>query len=259
VWQWVSGKNLNTEFFGHIFCFSYCLSRPLRQERRQTLPKVFKKHAVTKEFAVLVANLVKAFQKDFLQVEGRRFRETAAMSLLILIFLTAAASSLVVRVRRYCYTYEKHPFVPTHRWRFLCVRLIRRSIILLGILLVLYSHKIIQFSHYRFPFYQPVFNILLIFLFSHWLLDFLKFHQQDENLSIPQELKPKIHRMTIWVRYFAVVYVVIHWAFTDIRFAIDRLFRERNIETAFPQRDIHIRSTPEDKKDIENLEKGITV
>jgi small-conductance mechanosensitive channel len=34
---------------------------------------------------------------------------------------------------------------------------------------------------------------------------------------------------------------------TDIRFTIDRLFRERNIEIAFPQRDIHIRSTPEDK------------
>ncbi|MDY6954814.1 MAG: mechanosensitive ion channel, partial [Thermodesulfobacteriota bacterium] len=33
---------------------------------------------------------------------------------------------------------------------------------------------------------------------------------------------------------------------TDVRFAIDRLFRERNIEIAFPQRDIHIRSLVED-------------
>jgi len=32
---------------------------------------------------------------------------------------------------------------------------------------------------------------------------------------------------------------------TDVRFAIDRLFRERNIEIAFPQRDIHIRSVVE--------------
>jgi len=45
---------------------------------------------------------------------------------------------------------------------------------------------------------------------------------------------------------------------TDIRFAIDRLFRERNIEIAFPQRDVHIRSTPKDKKGIENVEKEIT-
>jgi potassium efflux system protein len=33
---------------------------------------------------------------------------------------------------------------------------------------------------------------------------------------------------------------------TDIRFEIDRLFRERNIEIAFPQRDIHIRSIVKD-------------
>jgi small-conductance mechanosensitive channel len=32
---------------------------------------------------------------------------------------------------------------------------------------------------------------------------------------------------------------------TDIRFEIDRLFRERNIEIAFPQLDVHIRSTVE--------------
>ena len=109
--------------------------------RKYMLPKVFKKDAVAKEFALMAANLVKAFQKDVLQGEGQRFRETTAMSLLILIFLTAVAASLVVRIRRYCYNFEKHPFVPTHRWRFLCVRLIRRSIILLGIISKLVEAK----------------------------------------------------------------------------------------------------------------------
>ena len=196
--------------------------------RKYMLPKVFKKDAVAKEFALLTANLVKAFQKDLLQVDGRRIRETAAMSLLILTFLTAVATSLVVRIRRYCYNFEKHPFVPTHRWRFLCVRLIRRSIILLGILLVLYCHKIIQFSHYRLPFHQPVFNILLIVLFSRWFLEFLRYRQHDENFFIPLELEPKIHRMTVWVRYFAVVYVVIHWAIGEESFILfaGRLFIE---------------------------------
>jgi len=37
---------------------------------------------------------------------------------------------------------------------------------------------------------------------------------------------------------------------TDVRLAIDRLFRERNIEIAFPQRDIHIRSTVEKTEPI---------
>jgi small-conductance mechanosensitive channel len=196
--------------------------------RKYMLLKVFKKDAVAKEFAVFAASLVKPFQKDFLQGEGRRIRETAAMSFLILTFLTAVAAAVVVRLRRYCYNYEKRPFVPMHRRRFLCVRLIRRSLIILGILLILYSYNMIQFSHYRFPFYQPLFNILLIFLFSRWLLDFLKFRQPDENLFISQELEPKIHRMTLWVRYVAVAYVVIHWAVGEGSFILfaGRLFIE---------------------------------
>jgi len=43
---------------------------------------------------------------------------------------------------------------------------------------------------------------------------------------------------------------------TDIRFAIDRLFRERNIEIAFPQRDIHIRSVSEEGKPLASLDQG---
>jgi len=38
---------------------------------------------------------------------------------------------------------------------------------------------------------------------------------------------------------------------TDVRFEIDRLFKERNIEIAFPQRDIHIRSTIDSNSALE--------
>jgi potassium-dependent mechanosensitive channel len=196
--------------------------------RKYMLLKVFKKDVVAKEFALIATNLVKPFQKDFLQGEGRRIRETAAISLLILTFLTAVAAWMVLRLRRFCHNYEKDPRVPMGPWRLLCVRLIRRSIILLGMLLLLYGYRFIQFSHYHFPFHQPVLNLLLIFLFSRWLLDFLKFRQHNENLFIPQEPEPIIHRMTLWVRYFAVAYVVIHWAVGEDSFILfaGRLFLE---------------------------------
>ena len=59
----------------------------------------------------------------------------------------------------------------------------------------------------------------------------------------------------------ALIFILRYWTTidyyyttsTDIRFAMDRLFRERNIEIAFPQRDLHIRSTPKENKDIENV------
>jgi len=36
----------------------------------------------------------------------------------------------------------------------------------------------------------------------------------------------------------------------DVRFEIDRLFRERKIEIAFPQQDIHIRSGFKEEKEV---------
>jgi small-conductance mechanosensitive channel len=54
-----------------------------------------------------------------------------------------------------------------------------------------------------------------------------------------------IFKLRFWTRveYFLAVE-------TDVRFKIDRLFRERNIEIAFPQQDIHIRSGFKDEKPV---------
>ncbi|MBW1974240.1 MAG: mechanosensitive ion channel [Deltaproteobacteria bacterium] len=46
-----------------------------------------------------------------------------------------------------------------------------------------------------------------------------------------------IFRLRVWVTVYDCIQVE-----TDIRFEIDRLFRERGIEIPFPQRDIHIKS-----------------
>jgi small-conductance mechanosensitive channel len=50
-----------------------------------------------------------------------------------------------------------------------------------------------------------------------------------------------IFTLRIWT---TINYMLI--AETDVRFEIDRFFREINIEIAFPQRDIHIRSAEKD-------------
>ena len=196
--------------------------------RKYTLLSVFKKDAVAKEFAVLTANLGKPFQKDFLRGEGRKIRETATMSLLMLVFLAAIAVALAVRLRWYCLNYEKRPLVTAHRWRSLCVTLVRRSLFLLGIIIVLFSYDIMQFPHYRFPLHRPVLNLLLIFVFSRWLLDFLKYWQPGENLIFIQGLMPRIRRMTLALRYLAVVYIVIQWAVGEdsVILCVERLLIE---------------------------------
>ncbi len=196
--------------------------------RKYMLLRLFKKEAITKELSILATNLLRPLHIDFLRVEGRRIRETAVMSLLMLLFLALVAAALISRLRGHCRSYLKRPFVPTRRWRFLCVSLIRRSLLLFGIFFALYSYNIIQFSHYRLPFHRPVFNILLILLFSRWLLVFLKFRQPDGNLFIPQVLAAKIYRTTVLLRYVVIAYVIIQWAVGEDSFVLfgGRLFIE---------------------------------
>jgi len=53
-----------------------------------------------------------------------------------------------------------------------------------------------------------------------------------------------IFRLRIWTDIYNMLSVE-----TDIRFSIDRLFRERGIEISFPQRDIHIRTTLDNRSE----------
>lgn len=53
-----------------------------------------------------------------------------------------------------------------------------------------------------------------------------------------------IFRLRVWTDIDNMIIVP-----TDIRFEIDRRFRELGIEIAFPQQDIHIRSVEDDAKE----------
>jgi small-conductance mechanosensitive channel len=67
--------------------------------------------------------------------------------------------------------------------------------------------------------------------------DILNYPQPDV-LFLDHGDSALIFRLRFWThvdKYFSTT--------TDVRFQLDRRFRELNIEIAFPQRDIHIRST----------------
>ena len=68
----------------------------------------------------------------------------------------------------------------------------------------------------------------MIILISKWVLDFLKLWQPDEYFLFLQEVIPKIRRLTISLRYFAIVYAVVQWAVgkDSILLCLERLIIE---------------------------------
>ncbi len=180
--------------------------------KKPILTTLFKKGGIAGEFSLLTAILTKPFQDDFFTGNGDRPQETTAVLLLLVVFLITLATGLTLRFRRFLNRYEeKHPSVATHRWRLILVKLLQRSLIILGALFVLYGYDLLKFTLPPFPFHQPVASLLLIVLFSRWLMDYLKIRQPGATVLVPEELVPRVTKTITLVCIFSFFYLVVYW------------------------------------------------
>jgi small-conductance mechanosensitive channel len=202
-------------------------------ERKYTLLKVFSKGALFSEFSSLTENMDNLFLGTFWIDEYNRIKEAGIMSLILLLVVLIVALVLSNRLRLLCLKHEKQPFVPTHRWRLICVVLIRRSILLLTTFIVFYAYSIFQLYHYRLAFLRLTSNILLIILFTRWALDFLKLWEPEDAFQYFRKTIPTIRGLVISLRYLAAIYVVIQWAVgkDSILLCVERLIIEFGLIT----------------------------
>ncbi len=105
---------------------------------------------------------------------------------------------------------EKYP-PSEYPWRHLILQLLNRSIFLLGATLFLYSYAQIRHLHETVPFVRAAFHILLVWLFSRWMLDFLALWNQGEKYRLPPALLSRLRILTILIRVFAIPYVILAW------------------------------------------------
>ena len=202
-------------------------------ERKYTLQKVFSKGVLFSEFSSFTENIGKLFLETFWIDEYNRIKDAGIMSLMLVLVILIVALVLGRRLCLLCLKHEKQPFSPTHRWRALCVELIRRSILLLTTFIVFYAYSNFQFYHYRLALFRLISNVLLIILFTRWALDFFKFWEPEDAFQYFRKTIPSIRGLVISLRYLAVVYVVIQWAIgkDSILLCVERLIIEVGLIT----------------------------
>ncbi|MFC1830173.1 mechanosensitive ion channel domain-containing protein, partial [Thermodesulfobacteriota bacterium] len=181
-------------------------------ERKYTTLKVLNGKAVANEISVAAKTFIQPFLKDFWSIEGIWVKNAGTMPLMTLVLFLVLAAMVIVRLRVYCLSCEEQAVDTEHRWRLLCLTLIRRSLFLLVAFLALYAYKIIHFHHYRPPFIRLVLYLLMIALISRWVLDFLKYWQPGEDIDYIQALFPKIRRLTTALGFLSSFYVLLLWA-----------------------------------------------
>ncbi len=181
--------------------------------RKPILTELLKKDVVTGEVTLLTEHLSKPFQLKHLTTNNRSLKETIAVPLLLVLFLGTVVLFLVLQLRRFLNDYEKkHLDIETHRWRLLFVKLLRRSLVILGGLFVLYGYDLFRFSLAPFSLHLPVAGFLLIILFTRWVIDYLNYRRPGATFIIPSEMTRAIKTLTIVLSFCAFVYMIAYWA-----------------------------------------------
>ena len=118
---------------------------------------------------------------------------------------------LIMRLRRFFRRLKEEPFSTEYPWRRMAIRLLTRSMPLLGTVLFFYL-----FFHARrlfdtIPGIQETFYLLIVWLFTKWGLNFITLQSQQDPQLLPTAWAPRLKRLLRLIRYFAAVYLVLAW------------------------------------------------
>lgn len=118
---------------------------------------------------------------------------------------------LLLRFRRVWQGLEQQLFFLADPRRCLALRLFQRSLLLMGTTLFIYIYAQVRLLYYTVPLIRVIVYVLLIWLFTKWGLDTLKFWDHRKDLLFPKRLQFRFQFLLFFVRAFAMAYVVVDW------------------------------------------------
>jgi potassium efflux system protein len=118
---------------------------------------------------------------------------------------------LLFRFKKFCLTLKEKPFYKQHPWLSLIIQLLHNSLLLLGITIFIYIYAQVRHFYSTVPFIQTIIYILLIFIFTRWGFDLLKFWNQEKRYQISEQVLSHLRLLLIIIRLFAIPYVILIW------------------------------------------------
>ncbi len=118
---------------------------------------------------------------------------------------------LIMRLRRFCRQLKEMPFCTEYPWRRMAIRLLTRSMPLLGTALFVYILSNARGLFETVPGIQETFFLLIVWLFTKWGLNFITLQAQQERQLLPTAWVPSLKSLLRLIRFFAAVYLVLSW------------------------------------------------
>jgi potassium efflux system protein len=118
---------------------------------------------------------------------------------------------LIMRLRRFFRQLREKPFYTEYPWRRMAIRLLTRSMPLLGTVLFFYIFFQARRLFDTVPGIQEMFSLLIVWLFTKWGLNFITLQTRQDPQLLPTAWAPRLKRLLRLIRYFAAAYLVLAW------------------------------------------------
>ncbi len=162
-----------------------------------------------------------------LKLLGEQFRQTGSLEYWLSLWTDLLASRgllpvtsvvlylltlmLVMRLRRFLRRLKEKPFCTEYPWRRMAIRLLTRSMPLLGTVLFFYLFFHARRLFETVPGIQEIFYLLNVWLFTKWGLNFISLQSQHDPQLLPAAWVARLKRLLRLIRYFSAVYLVLAW------------------------------------------------
>jgi potassium efflux system protein len=167
--------------------------------------------SINEELSRLAGQVALLVTVDFWLKETQAVWPSGGFPLVAFLLLFGILYFLFLRLCRYCILAGQRPVMSSRPWGSLTLKLIQRSLPLLGATIFLYAYAQVRLVYSSVPLIRVVVYILLIWLFCRWELDLLKMWRKGDK---PPALEPLIFRLRVMIiatRAFAIAYVTLAW------------------------------------------------
>jgi potassium efflux system protein len=164
---------------------------------------------LTKEFFLLGTG-------DFWLGQTRALWPSGWLSLVTFFLLFGFLYFIFLRLRHFCLLLEQRPVMRSRPWGSLTLKLLQRSLPLLGTAVFLYTYAQVRLVYSSVPLIRVIVYVLLIWLFCRWESDLLKMWHKEDKPQIPKPLILRLRAMIFATRAFAIAYVTVAWMIGDV-------------------------------------------
>jgi potassium-dependent mechanosensitive channel len=166
---------------------------------------------LVEEFFQIDKQIRSIFSRTFWETELSVFWRSSDFYTFSSLLLFLLLIILFFRMGRHLDRFLKDPKMEPFPWTSLTLRILRRSLLLLGFVLFFYLYSAILTINSGTSLFHLVLTLLFIWLFTKWPIDLLRLWNNDNRPNLPFAVHFRIRLLIVFIRYFAMAYVSIQW------------------------------------------------